>query len=205
MQHQINWSLPLFFFLTTGFFFSWHHVWTLKLCTVQGHCITTISSIPAGLAGWSDEFNCQKSFLRTRQTQHNSHDDTVVEIWSARPPRLYFKNNHSFLCKSFLPCICSTSPFLPALSLLDTKFQNFHLPPRGRPSGATPVSGPSSIDCWVWQLVMGLECYAQITWKHNGQEKRKEKRNALRFWFLTLPCGWQLLKPGGELVLLVTC
>lgn len=94
-----------FFFLTTGFFFSWRHVWTLKLCTVQGHCITTISSIPAGLAGWSDEFNCQKSFLRTRQTQHNSHDDTVVEIWSARPPQLYFKNNHSFLCKSFLPCI----------------------------------------------------------------------------------------------------
>lgn len=72
-------------------------------------------------------------------------------------------------------------------------------------SSGPPVSGPSSIDCWVWQLVMGLECYAQITWRHNGQEKRKEKRNALRFWFLTLPCGWQLLKPGGELVLLVTC
>lgn len=167
---------PLFFFLTTGLFFSWRHVWTLKLSTVQGHCITTISSIAAGLAGWSDEFNCRKSFLRTRQTQHNSRDDTVVEIWSARPPQLYFKNNHSFLCKSFLQCNCSTAPFLPALSLDDTKVQNCHLPPR--------VSRPSCIDCWVWQVVMGLECYAQITWKHNGKKKkRKEKRTHCGFDF----------------------
>lgn len=71
--------------------------------------------------------------------------------------------------------------------------------------GGPPVSRPSCIDCWVWQVVMGLECYAQITWRHNGKKKKKRKKNALRFWLLTLACGWQLLKPGGELVFLVTC
>lgn len=56
--------------------------------------------------------------------------------------------------------------------------------------GGAPVCRPSCIDCWVWQVVMGLECYAQITWKHNGKKKRKEKKKRTHcgfdFWVTTV-------------------
>lgn len=55
---------------------------------------------------WSDQFNCSAFFLRTRQALPDRHDFHCCGNvrWLTKMSHRRFKNNHSFMCKSFLKC-----------------------------------------------------------------------------------------------------